>query len=1294
MANRTLLPAQTTLNLLRELRDLQESFAERERQLQTEHNIATSNLRTERDQALEDTEEGLNDRADQVKADLLRRWQALETRYQQRKQRIAHGYAASRERLQARIQAKEGQGRYDKQRSEILVNRECDAELAGTSAHYEELASAYAGHYETWKKLNQGARRALGGFVVLSGKLSRERRKQGSETVSEDLTEGLGRAELLAREASQQLAAFRHRPAVQFFSAMPPQLMLGLILIVHGALAYASYHLGGVQPLQLSILGGSAVICFLGLIIGNLAAGTGLKGDAEKLTTTLGELHSLTRRGTTGLEAEREKALAAVRQKYETEVSQLESRSEQAIAQAQELRNTTPQLLDQQRDRVQAKLEAWHKQASAALEREQETAEDRLNSGQSQRVQEISQTFETKMSALEEAHRREWETAVTEWKARTEAIRSALAASADTAREWFPDWSREYCESWSPPVEFRGAAKFGTITAKVKDLATKRPKDPRLAWEGEESIEAPLLVTIPDQGSLLVETGQEGRTEAIATLNDTILRLLASNPPGRISFTLLDPVAMGESFAGVMHLADYEEGLIHKKIWTQENQIEQRLGELNEHMEKVIQMYLRNEYESIAAYNQKAGNIAEKYHYLVIADFPSGFSDLAARRLQSIAASGHRCGVYTLIHWDRRHKLPPELPPEDLRKSSAAFQFEGGHFEPVSEPKAGIILNLESPPPGDYAIPFIHRLGKASLDSERVEVPFSYVAPEEGQLWSLDTTQELRVPIGRTGATKLQELAIGKGTRQHVLIAGKTGSGKSTLFHVMITNLALWYSPDQVEFYLIDFKKGVEFKAYATRRIPHVRVVAIESDREFGLSVLQRVDEELRRRGEKFRAVGAQDIEGYKRAGGGDPIPRTMLMIDEFQEFFVEDDAISQNAAVLLDRIVRQGRAFGIHVILGSQTLGGAFTLARATLGQMAIRIALQCEEADSYLILDDTNPAARLLTRPGEGIYNDASGKVESNSPFQVVWLPDEVRAGYLNQVVAKAEQSGRSGEAPVVFEGNVPAEVRENGVLAKHLAASTVTDSAIARIWLGSPNSIKGPTEAIFQRQSGNNLLVVGQRDDSISAMFGISLVALSTQFESGALRFILMDGTMPDSAERAFLDQVRGAIPHEIVEANNSNVDGILTELSAELQKRADGETGPTIFFMVQGLQKFRNLRYEEDYGFDSEAAPKPGAMFNTLIAEGPSHGIYILAACDTYNNVNRCLSRKALSEFEMRVVFQMSANDSAALIDTPKASSLGLNRALFYNEQAGYLETFRPYALPEAEWVRDVGEALRD
>jgi hypothetical protein len=87
------------------------------------------------------------------------------------------------------------------------------------------------------------------------------------------------------------------------------------------------------------------------------------------------------------------------------------------------------------------------------------------------------------------------------------------------------------------------------------------------------------------------------------------------------------------------------------------------------------------------------------------------------------------------------------------------------------------------------------------------------------------------------------------------------------------------------------------------------------------------------------------------------------------------------------------------------------------------------------------------------------------------------------------------------------------------------------------------------------------------------------------------------------------------------------------------------------------------------------------------------MHVMVTCDTYNNVNRALGRKALSEFEARVLFQMSASDSASLVDDPAASTLGLHRALFYNDREGYRETFRPYALPGNEWIEEVAKQLK-
>jgi hypothetical protein len=474
-------------------------------------------------------------------------------------------------------------------------------------------------------------------------------------------------------------------------------------------------------------------------------------------------------------------------------------------------------------------------------------------------------------------------------------------------------------------------------------------------------------------------------------------------------------------------------------------------------------------------------------------------------------------------------------------------------------------------------------------------------------------------------------------------------------------------------------------------------VVAIESDREFGLSVLQRLDEELRRRGDLFRHLGVQDVAGYKRAGGTEPIPRTLLIIDEFQEFFVEDDRVSQGAAVLLDRIVRQGRAFGIHVLLGSQTLGGAYTLARTTIGQMVIRVALQCNEADAYLIMDENNPAPRLLTRPGEGIYNDMAGMLEGNSPFQTVWLSDEEREVLLEQVRVLAEERGVRRPAPFVFEGNAPADVRENAALRAALEAQPTAPPPAGRIWLGAPNAIKGPTEAVFHRQSGNNLLMVGQRDEAALAILSVALVSLAAQYPRGAVRFVLVDSTAPGSPPREFLERVTAAIPHELTVAKSGDLAEVLSDLTAEMKRRADGEHGsdaPATFLFIYGLQNFKKLRQEDEFSFssgESETA-NPAALLSDLITGGAALGIHVFVTCDTYNNVNRFLGRKALSEFEMRVLFQMSANDSASLIDNPKASNLGLHRALFFNEHEGYLETFRPYALPATDWIEEVARRL--
>ena len=201
--------------------------------------------------------------------------------------------------------------------------------------------------------------------------------------------------------------------------------------------------------------------------------------------------------------------------------------------------------------------------------------------------------------------------------------------------------------------------------------------------------------------------------------------------------------------------------------------------------------------------------------------------------------------------------------------------------------------------------------------------------------------------------------------------------------HVIITSLALHYSPNELWFYLVDFKEGVEFTSYTKHgTLPHSRAIAVQSDREFGLCCLEDVEREISRRGELFRNAGCQKISEFR--GAGNELARIVLVIDEFQEFFSEDDRLATTAKQLLERIARQGRAFGIHMILGTQTLGGRQTLPRNVREMLTTRLAFRSSEADSRLALFD-DPGASELSHPGEGISHTSGGsqRVPGGVPF-----------------------------------------------------------------------------------------------------------------------------------------------------------------------------------------------------------------------------------------------------------------------------------------------------------------------
>jgi len=195
-----------------------------------------------------------------------------------------------------------------------------------------------------------------------------------------------------------------------------------------------------------------------------------------------------------------------------------------------------------------------------------------------------------------------------------------------------------------------------------------------------------------------------------------------------------------------------------------------------------------------------------------------------------------------------------------------------------------------------------------------------------------------------------------------------------------------------------------------------------------------------------------------------------------------------------------------------------------------------------------------------------------------------------------------------------------------------------------------------------------------------------------------FTLLDGTPDDVDDADALRSLARQLPVPTATPGRSDLPAALAMLAGEFEKRQRGETGDRSprFLFVFGVQRFRELRKaEDDFGFrrggDREASP--AERFAILLREGPAFGIHTILWCDSLTNLQRSVDRQGLKEFGLRVLFQMSPTDSSTLVDSPIASRLGRNRALFVMEEQERPEKFLPYGWPDKDWLAGVADSLR-
>lgn len=778
----------------------------------------------------------------------------------------------------------------------------------------------------------------------------------------------------------------------------------------------------------------------------------------------------------------------------------------------------------------------------------------------------------------------------------------------------------------------------------------------QISFEGL-SCQVPKVIPFPFSTAIVFPQDAEDQRQLVQHL---LLRLLSALPSGLVELTIIDPLRLGQSVEPFRQLLSVEQLVPLRRVLTRADEIEAALGKLTDEVEELIQHRFNDKTGTWLEYNASNPDVLLSYKVVLIFDAPEQLSDKGIWLLARLCENGPRCGVLPVIAVDGRC-----MDDRRFKKFRATLETSAIGLDAVLQSTgtcAGVsVTYLSEQWPIQNALQgFLTTLAERCAAKAR----FSKSMPD---LWTnfaegVTALEGVDVPIGWTPSGDVASIRLGAtNSEHHVLLAGKTGSGKSNLLHVLIHALCEKYPPDEIDLYLLDYKESTEFNIYAAPPLPHARLVATESDSEYGVTVLRHLVGELEKRGCIFKSAGARDFAEYRKLSGT-RLPRILLIIDEFQVLFSEGRQVAEAAEQLLSQLLKQGRSFGIHILLATQTLKGINAQSIGSIiTQLGCRIALACGQEDSAQILSSGNWAAAELRSPPEGIINNANGAKSGNVKFLI---PDA--KPFLRKHIEDLSKRGVCYKDIIstrVFSG---AKLPASPSLEEYRCACSEMESLL----LGEKLTFDADVLTVpLVRRSAFNILFSGYNDLIHDGLLSATLSSLAV-FASGFEEVVYFNG--------------RGVLPCGGFSAAVQTLGKrfkVFDDIAAlPLQEIADSLESRRIALIIDGLDSEKVLHPSPSFKTPKPGEPpSPADLLKRIAEEGPRKGTFVFVFVDRWQ---RCATacKELFSSFELRVAYCMNEDDAGSLVSGGIGKFKGIekpNRALLVNKMTNEISWFRPY-----------------
>lgn len=774
--------------------------------------------------------------------------------------------------------------------------------------------------------------------------------------------------------------------------------------------------------------------------------------------------------------------------------------------------------------------------------------------------------------------------------------------------------------------------------------------------------------------NFVINYSNKSANKAEARLNQLVVDMLLSLPSRSINIHFVDLAFSAQASFLTRNLDEK----IYGKLISSSNDWNHLKDSLREKMAKALE-----EYGDVAKYNDSKNRVVVPYDVVVINDYQKCVNEMSD--LDALFENGHKGGIYFILMNNLDFKSDRDI--DSLMALKDFYQvLEAENFGNYSKDAF-----IRCTPILDNPI-----LAKACFNyiNEGAELPQVAVASVDyDKILSkgFETIDKAMViPVGSSENGELVDFTIDTVSHIHCFIIGQSGTGKSVFLHDVIIGAMAKYSPDELELYLMDFKiGGVEFNRYRNEK--HVKALLVDnSDIQITLEILRDISNKMRERGKQLRASGVSNIVEYNQVNPTKKMPRIVFIADECHVMFPtmnsKDTKLYREISEILQKIAKEGRSQGVHLVLATQTIAQA-EISSEILNNISDFYLLKCSPSDSErLVRGSVDTTSGLKT--GQVLHHD----IDHDVVFKSTYLPTSQTLEIIKKINDKTKASKNE---QFYFVGSQIFEIDDE-------VKNLLTEKGDAIAFGRSIDTKMEPVVIPLRNEYADNVMLFGINDEEqVSRTTMASIKSLRISNKNIKIKVINCLSAEQRNTTKMLNDwEDKG----EIELLNPQNCGGELVNIANSIMERT---AEPTVLYIL-GQERFRELRMDmeiaftkptvaaDDFGFDSSmfTAGDSGSMnFNSyqkaieyILKNGAEVGVHVILQIDKPKQLlfsDYMSAKDFFNMFHHLIMLKSDENavNSLGMSDDLKLENLSSDierlRAIYYNETNNSYTLFTPF-----------------